>query len=78
MTMTTYRTIVVHLPPTPLGLLPERWAIEHWCGLCRQRVTPAQLVAHAKEHEHAEHTSRGKSFQSPLTADTMAPDEPTT
>lgn len=55
MTMTTYRTIVVHLPPTPLGLLAGRWAIEHWCSLCRQRVTAAELVAHAQDHEHAEH-----------------------
>jgi hypothetical protein len=50
----TYRTVVLHIPPTPLGLLPERWAIEHWCSLCRQRVTPAQLITHAQGHEQAE------------------------
>jgi hypothetical protein len=37
----TYRTVVLHIPPTPLGLLPERWTVEHRCSLCRQRVTPA-------------------------------------
>jgi hypothetical protein len=51
----TYRTVVVHVPPTPLGLLPERWTIEHCCSLCRQRVTPPQLIAHAQGHEQAEH-----------------------
>ncbi len=49
----TYRTVVLHLPPTPLGLLPERWTIEHHCTLCRQRITPEQLVAHAQRHEQA-------------------------
>src|SRR5207248_10246402 len=28
---TIYRTIVLDLPPTPLGLLPRRWAIQHHC-----------------------------------------------
>ncbi len=52
----TYRTVVVHLPPTPLGLLPERWTIEHWCRRCRRRVMPEELVAHARDHERDEHT----------------------
>lgn len=51
---TSYRTVVLHIPPTPLGLLPERWAIEHYCNLCRERVTPEQLIAHAQGHDHAE------------------------
>jgi hypothetical protein len=50
----TYRTVVLHIPPTPLGLLPERWAIEHCCSLCRQRVPPAELIAHAQSHELAD------------------------
>ncbi|MHB1535297.1 MAG: hypothetical protein ACYC1D_11960 [Acidimicrobiales bacterium] len=44
---TSYRSIVLHVPPTPLGLLPERWIVEHWCNLCNQRVTAEQLIAHA-------------------------------
>ncbi len=48
---TTYSTVVVHVPPTPLGLLPERWTIEHRCNLCRQRVEPDQLVVHAQGHD---------------------------
>ena len=50
----TYRTVVLHIPPTPLGLLAERWTIEHHCSLCRQLVMPAQLIAHARGHEQAE------------------------
>jgi hypothetical protein len=61
----TYRTVVLHLPPTPLGLLPERWAIEHWCSRCRQRVMPEELVAHARGHDRDEDTDSDGSFQSP-------------
>ncbi|MEA2843048.1 MAG: hypothetical protein QOJ69_719 [Actinomycetota bacterium] len=62
----TYRTVVLHLPPTPLGLLPERWAIEHWCNRCRHRVMPEELVAHARGHRRDEHSDDDdESFQSP-------------
>ncbi len=47
----TYRTVVLHVPPTPLGLLAERWTVEHWCSLCHQRVASQTLVAHARDHE---------------------------
>lgn len=47
----TYRTVVLHVPPTPLGLLPERWVVEHWCNDCRQRVVGDQLITHAQHHE---------------------------
>ncbi len=50
----TYRTVVLHIPPTPLGLLPERWTVEHYCNLCRQRVTPETLVAHTRNHDYAD------------------------
>ncbi len=60
-----YRTVVLHLPPTPLGLLPERWAIEHWCSRCRRRVMPEELVAHARDHGRDEHADGDESFQSP-------------
>ncbi len=61
----TYRTVVLHLPPTPLGLLPERWAIEHWCSRCRQRVLPDELVTHARNHDRDEHTGGDEPFRSP-------------
>lgn len=48
--MTFYRTVVLHIPPTPLGLLPERWAVEHWCTACRRQVTTDQLILHARGH----------------------------
>jgi hypothetical protein len=47
----TYRTTVLHLPATPLGLLPEAWKVEHRCTTCHQRVGPDQLIAHARGHE---------------------------
>jgi hypothetical protein len=46
-----YRTIVLHVPPTPLGMCPERWVVEHWCNECHQRVATNDLVAHAQRHE---------------------------
>jgi hypothetical protein len=49
---TVFRTVVVDLPPTPLGLLPGRCKIEHWCTLCRSEVTTEDLVAHAQAHTH--------------------------
>jgi hypothetical protein len=49
---TIFRTLVVDLPPTPLGLLPARWTIEHWCTLCRSEVATQDLVAHAQAHTH--------------------------
>ncbi len=47
---TTFRTQVLYLPPTPLGLLPGRWAVEHHCSLCRSRVAPDDLIRHAQDH----------------------------
>lgn len=47
---TTFRTQVSYLPPTPLGLVPGRWAIEHHCTLCRRRVAADELIAHAQDH----------------------------
>lgn len=72
----TYRTFVLHLPPTPLGLLPERWAIEHRCSRCRQRVAPEQLIAHAQDHERNDRHD-GESFQSPPPSATLATKPPT-
>lgn len=47
---TTFRTIVLDVPPTPLGLLPARVVIEHWCNACRQKVDSADLAVHARSH----------------------------
>ena len=47
---TTFRTQVLYLPPTPLGLLGGRWAIEHHCTLCRAMVTTDDLLSHAQNH----------------------------
>lgn len=58
----TYHTVAMYLPPTPLGLLGERWAIEHWCNTCRQRVSTDQLVTHTRSHDNPAPTT---SFPSP-------------
>jgi DNA-binding transcriptional regulator PaaX len=63
----TYRTFVRHLPSTPMGLLPERWVLDHWCNACRQRVATDQLVAHARRHH-------GESFPPPSTEVRMGPE----
>ena len=47
---TIFRTAVVDLPPTPLGLLPRRWAIRHHCTICRGEVATEDLIAHAQSH----------------------------
>jgi hypothetical protein len=46
-----YHTFVNHLTATPLGLLPERWKVEHRCSRCHQAVEPDQLIAHVRQHE---------------------------
>lgn len=46
-----YHTYVNHLTATPLGLLPERWKVEHRCSRCHQQVEPEQLIEHARQHE---------------------------
>ena len=46
-----YRTTAYHATATPLGLIPARWKVMHWCTLCGQRVEPDQLIAHARQHE---------------------------
>ncbi len=74
--MTIYRTVVVHLPATPLGLLPGRWMVEHHCGHCHQRVTAELLVAHAQDHDAHGNGAGGESFQSRETSATLAPDRP--
>jgi hypothetical protein len=48
----TYRTSVLHVPPTPLGLLPADDVIWHRCEGCGQRVETSELVAHAQAHRH--------------------------
>lgn len=70
----TYRTIVLHVPPTPMGLLPERWVVHHSCNACRQRVTGDQLVLHARGHERiGAHVPDG-SFPTTPVPGTMTPD----
>jgi hypothetical protein len=61
--MTTYRTIVTHLPATPLGLLPARWNIEHYCTVCRANIPTVELIEHAQHHadHHSPATAHAKT-----------------
>ena len=68
----SYRTVVLHLPPTPMGLLPERWAVERRCDVCCQGVTSDQLVDHARGHDRTQ-VSDG-AFPPAPPPSTMAPD----
>jgi hypothetical protein len=59
---TTFYTLVAYSPPTPLGLLPGEWMVQHRCSRCHQRVMPEHLVAHAQLHEAEQ--SGGEDFHS--------------
>ncbi|MGH9245736.1 MAG: hypothetical protein ACRD29_15745 [Acidimicrobiales bacterium] len=59
--VTAFRTIVTNLPPTPLGLLPARWHLEHRCTACHRQVATDDLVTHAQQH----HDHRRAPYQTP-------------
>ncbi|MGQ0617850.1 MAG: hypothetical protein ACT4PW_12815 [Acidimicrobiia bacterium] len=50
----TFHTRVSWLPPTPLGLLPGRWHLEHCCAACRNVVATDDLIDHAQAHTATE------------------------
>jgi hypothetical protein len=54
--MILFRTDVVKVPPTPLGLLPEGWSVQHHCRTCRQMVGSDELVGHAQKHDTRDST----------------------
>lgn len=61
--MTTYTTVVTELPPTPRGLLPARWTIEHHCRTCRQTIPTDEalnneLLGHTRTHHTTTITDR--------------------
>lgn len=53
MTATIFQTMVLDLPPTPLGLLGRRWVVEHRCTLCYAKVATDELIHHAQDHAEA-------------------------
>ena len=64
-----YRTLVYWIEPSPLGLVGNRWAIEHRCNLCRQAVPTDQLLGHAQAHTE-------KTFYRSPTSTTCPPSKP--
>jgi len=55
----TFRTVVLDVGPSPLGLVPRHIVIEHHCNLCRARVLTDELASHARDHDTTEVTARG-------------------
>jgi len=62
---TVYRTLVYWIDPSPLGLVGNRWAIEHRCTHCRQIVPTDQLLAHAQAHAATTHQSPASATCTP-------------
>ena len=60
-----YRTLVYWIDPSPLGLVGNRWAIEHRCTRCRQAVPTDQLLAHAQAHVATAHQSPASATCTP-------------
>lgn len=50
MSAITFRTVVLDVPPSPLGMSPRRIVIQHWCNECRQKVDNDSLSAHTRAH----------------------------
>lgn len=48
----TYRTVVLDVPPSPLGLIPGRLVIQHHCNLCHAQVATDNLASHTRAHDH--------------------------
>lgn len=48
--ITVFRTEVLDLAPTPMGLLPRRWRVAHRCETCRVQVETEELISHARAH----------------------------
>lgn len=47
----TLRTVVLDVPPSPMGLVPRRIIIEHYCKRCRRQVATEDLAGHARDHD---------------------------
>lgn len=45
-----FKTSVFWCPPSPRGLLPGVWVVEHYCRRCTFKVRGDQLLAHALQH----------------------------
>jgi len=51
--MIIFRTEVFYVPPSPLGLVGNRWVVEHRCTICHEHVPGEQLLLHAQRHPNA-------------------------
>ena len=51
--MIVFRTEVFYVPPSPLGLVGDRWVVQHRCAICHEHVAGDQLLIHAQRHPSA-------------------------
>ena len=51
--MIVFRTEVFYVPPSPLGLVGNEWAVRHRCTTCHEHVPGEQLLTHAQRHPNA-------------------------
>ena len=49
-----HQTLVYRIEPSPLGLLDNRWAMEHRCNLRRRAVPTDQLLNHRPSPRRAD------------------------
>jgi hypothetical protein len=52
-----FHTVAYELAPTPGGYFGPRWVLAHHCKACRARVSPDDLLTHAKAHAAAGETA---------------------
>jgi hypothetical protein len=64
--VTTDRTEVLYIPPSPRGLVGDRWHVTHHCDTCHQAIPADQLITHARSHEA---TARRVPFPPPAPSD---------
>lgn len=55
--MIIFRTEVFYVPLSPLGLLGDRWVVQHRCTACHERVPGDELLTHAQRHPNADNIS---------------------
>lgn len=46
--MIVFRTEVFYVPASPLGLIGDRWVVQHRCSACHERVPGDHLLTHAQ------------------------------
>ena len=58
-TFAAFRTTVLYVPPSPKGLVGDRWVVEHHCCACGEPIprSGSTLTLNAELVNHAERCS---------------------